>query len=296
MRIAGEIMPEIPEMEIYKNYLNQWVRGKTIREVIVLRPKSINIPTDDFINNLTGVVFGETMRRGKYLINNLSNNMHLLSHMMLDGRLYYLPSDIAKNLVVDFNNPDEIKKRVEGIPGKPNIIFLFSDGSILFFCHLTLGYLHYLNQEELDINLAKLGADPLSENFLAEDFRKLISGKRGMIKPWLMNQKYLAGVGNAYSNEALFGARILPTRQIKDIKDSEKIELFNTLVTTLKDSINKGGDMEESFTFEDSFTGGYNQYFMVYDREGEPCKVCSNLIIREEVGGRNAFYCPHCQR
>lgn len=288
-------MPEVPEMEIYKDYLNRWVKEKTIKEVLVLRPRSINIPSDEFVSNLTGVVIGETRRRGKYLINKLSNQKFLLTHMMLDGRLYYLPKDLADSLDINLENTDEIKEKVEGIPGKPNVIFIFSDGSILLFCNLTLGYLYYLSEEELDNILSKIGRDPLDEGFSVDEFISLISGKRGMIKPWLMNQKYLAGIGNAYSNEALFEAKILPTRQIKDMGDFNKIQLYNSLIRILKDSISKGGDMEEAFTLGDKFTGGYNPYFKVYDREGEPCRVCSSLIIREEVGGRNAFYCPNCQ-
>lgn len=214
-------MPETPEMEIYKNYLNKWVKGKQIVEINVLRTKSLNLESTVFCNLLIGKLIQDITRRGNVLIFHLNYNHYLLTHMMLDGRLYYLSMKDVETLlskvsqssktslseVVD-SDAEELKQKIKELPGKTSVVLGLSDGSVLFFCSLTLGYLHYLDQDSLEKKLRELGKDPLELNFRAEDFVQLLEGKRGMIKPWLMNPKNIAGVGNAYSNEALFKAGI----------------------------------------------------------------------------------------
>lgn len=291
-------MPEIPEMEIYRGHLGQWVSNRIIKQVFVPRVKAINIPVEEFTQKVEGRMITNVRRRGKFLIFDLDNGHYLLTHMMLDGRLYYLPWEMARELTLDLNDAEAVKKQVTGIPAKPSVIFTLADGameSILFFCQLTLGYLHYLDNAQLDEALKDLGSDPLDPAFTQENFAGLLKGRRGMTKPWFMNQKYIAGVGNAYSNETLFESGILPTRQISNISEDEIPKMYNSLVTILKESIKYGGDMEEPFAPWDRLTGGYNEHFRVYDREGQPCLVCGTNILKEEVGGRNAFYCPYCQ-
>lgn len=303
-------MPEIPEMEIYKDYLNRCVKGKRIDEVNVLRAKSVNLESTDFCQVVIGKLITEIMRRGKYLVFQLDDGHYLLTHMMLDGRLFYVTTENLETLQgstsnqspkaliseIVHSNAEDLRQRIKGLPGKASIVFGLSDGSVLLFCRLTLGYLHYLGQDQLETKLRELGSDPLDPNFNAQGFSQLLEGKKGMIKPWLMNPKNIAGVGNAYSNEALFRAGILPTRSISGISLTDKMNLYNSLVTVVQDSIRLGGDMEEPFAPWDDFTGGYNPFFGVYDRVDKPCPVCHELIQTSVVGGRNAFFCSHCQK
>ncbi|TGE33388.1 DNA-formamidopyrimidine glycosylase family protein [Desulfosporosinus sp. Sb-LF] len=302
-------MPEIPEMEIYKDYLNRCVKDKRVDAVNVLRIKSVNIESTDFCKVVTGKLIKDIIRRGKYLVFQLDDGHFLLTHMMLDGRLFYVPPENVETLYGPIANPskkaviseivqnnvEDLRQRIKELPGKASVVFGLSDGSMLLFCSLTLGYLHYLAQEQLETKLLKLGSDPLDPNFNAQGFAQLLDGKKGMIKPWLMNPKNIAGVGNAYSNEALFSAGILPTRSISRIDLADKMTLYHSLVSVLQDSIRLGGDMEEHFAPWDDFTGGYNPFFKVYDRADKPCLVCHEAIQKAEVGGRNAFFCSHCQ-
>lgn len=290
-------MPEIPEIELYKNNLNSSVKEKLIHKIWIYRPKSVNLEVNVFADRITGSRISSVERRGKFLVFNLSNGLKLLAHMMLDGRLYYLSREESLLENSDFEEVNQIKEKVQDLSGRPSVLFQFEDESLLFFCQLTLGYLHLYEEENLRPILNELGPDPLDVNFSAEDFSLLLgkAGKRGMIKPWLMQQKNISGVGNAYSNESLFGAGILPTRKITSISSSERIKLFIALHDILEESIKRGGDMEEPFTLKDDFTGGFNSYFRVYERADKPCIICSHVIIKEEVGGRNAFFCPHCQ-
>ncbi|MDA8223991.1 DNA-formamidopyrimidine glycosylase family protein [Desulfosporosinus sp.] len=301
-------MPEVPEMEIYKNYLNQWVKDKKISRANVYRAKSVNLESKEFCTTVIGKQIKGILRQGKYLIFQLDDGHFLLTHMMLDGRLFLMTIEsetpqenevsqaIALQSEILQSDAEDLKQRFKDLPGKASVVFGLSDGSVLFFCNLTLGYLHYLGQEQLETKLRELGKDPLDPNFGAQNFAQLLEGKRGMIKPWLMNPKNISGVGNAYSNEALFSAGILPTRLISTISHLEKVNLFNSLVNCIRESIRLGGDMEEPFASWDDFIGGYNAYFKAYDRAGKPCLVCGETIQKSEVGGRNAFFCPHCQR
>lgn len=296
-------MPEIPEMELYKRNLNNSIQGKSISRIWVYRNRSINVEPDDFIKKIVCSRVISVDRKGKYLIFNLDNEWKLLAHMMLDGRLYYLDrnklsSEEAPALESsDFEDADLLRKRVPGLSGKPSVLFELQDESLLFFCQLTLGYLRLYNEKELAPILDELGPDPLAEGFGGAEFCKLLekASSRGMIKPWLMQQKNISGVGNAYSNESLFGAGIRPKRTIGKISSSERMKLYETLQNVLEDSIRLGGDMEEPFSPQDSFTGGFNPYFKVYEREGKACVVCGEVIVKEEVGGRNAFFCSNCQ-
>lgn len=291
-------MPEIPEMELYKNNLNSTVKDKTIKRIWIYRPKSINYEVEVFTEQVMGSKISLIERKGKYLVFKLSNGRKLLAHMMLDGRLYYLSGEESPLESSDFEEANRIRDKVPGLSGKPSVILQFEDGSLLFFCQLTLGYLRIFEGDALQPILDELGPDPLDTEFCIEDFSQLLAkaSKRGMIKPWLMQQKNISGIGNAYSNESLYEAGILPTRRIGAISSSERIKLFWALQNILKESIERGGDMEEPFTLNDDFTGGFIPHFRVYDRAGEPCIRCSKLIVKEEVGGRNAFFCPQCQR
>lgn len=297
-------MPEIPEMEIYKDYLNQWVKDKQIDDVNVLRIKCVNLESTEFCRIVMGKRIKDITRSGKYLIFHLDDSHFLLTHMMLEGRLYLLPlkdlewgpSNKALMTEVVNSGAEELREKIKELPGKPSAIFGLSDDLVLFFCSLTFGYLHYLSKAELEAKLGVLGRDPLDPSFDAEGLIQLLKGKKGMIKPWLMNPKNIAGVGNAYSNEALFGAGILPTRLISTLSMAEKVKLYDSLTHSIQESIRLGGDMEEHFAPWDDFTGGYNPYFKVYERSGKPCPVCQNVIEKSEVGGRNAFYCPNCQK
>lgn len=181
-------MPEIPEMEIYKDYLNKWVKDKRINDANVLRVKSINLQSADFCQTVIGKRIRDITRRGKYLIFHLDDDHVLLTHMMLDGRLFLLPlkntkeGQSIKGLMSEIVNSEagDLRQRFKDLPGKPSVVFGFSDDSVLFFCSLTLGYLHYLRQDELETILGKLGSDPLDPNFGAQDFIRLLNGKRGL--------------------------------------------------------------------------------------------------------------------
>lgn len=272
-------MPEIPEMEIYKKFLMDSVLEKVITEVVVNREKSINSTVDVFRHNLVGQSFTGVERYGKALVLALSNGKYLLTHMMLDGRLYWQQAG------------EELPLKNPG-----HVVLAFQDGSSLHFQHMQLGYVHLIEEAQLQLIIKDLGVDPFSEEYTKEAFQQICNQRRGMIKPLLINQKIIAGVGNAYSNEALYVAGIMPERRANSLKDDEVSLLHQAIPAVLQEGIRCGGYIEEPFASWDTFSGRMNKHFRVYDREGERCQACGQLIKSKEVGGRWAYFCPRCQK
>lgn len=272
-------MPEIPEMETYRSMLARSVVGKPIRAAAAERERSINAAVPVFTAAVTGQIIESISRRAKYLIFHLHGGLFLLAHMMLDGRMFYGPDTGGAAL-----------------PGKPHVVLRFNDNNALFFCDLRLGFLHLLTSEGLEAELAGLGVEPLAPEFTWPVFHGLLERRRGVIKPLLMDQKRLAGIGNAYSNEILFAAGLRPDRTVPNITEEEMRGLWKTIPRVLQMGIQNGGYIEEPYAQWDKTSGGQIPHFMVYDRGGEPCKVCGEVIQKTKLNGRWTYYCTVCQR
>jgi len=270
-------LPEIPEMENYKKMLIRTIVGKPIISALVERERSINKTVSEFTAAVAGQSIDRVSRRAKYLIFHLSGGLYLLSHMMLNGRLFYGPDD-------------------SDLPGKPHVVLRFNDNNNLFFCDLRLGFVHLLTWDELEAELAGLGIEPLSSDFTWQAFAGLMERRRGVVKPLLIEQKIIAGIGNAYSNEILFAAGIMPDRTAPAIAEKELQRLWEAIPRVLQKGINNGGYIEEPYTDWDKLSGGQIPHFMVYDRGGQACKVCGTPIQESKLNGRWTYYCTICQR
>lgn len=270
-------MPEIPEMERYRQLLFETVVGKQIVKVEVERPKSINVDVNEFKTSITGGFVEGISRRAKYLIIHLHGGLFLITHMMLDGRLYYG------------------EKAQDNLPGTPHITFDFADGHSLYFCGLGLGFLHLVTREGVEKETEGIGIEPLSPEFTVDTLIRIFKSRRGVIKPLLMDQKLIAGIGNAYSNEILFASGILPQRKIPSLEESDYQKLWQVIPRILKKGIENGGYIEEPFAAWDNLTGGQNHHFLVYDRGGQPCPVCGTPINQTKLNGRWTYYCTVCQ-
>ncbi|WP_223226016.1 bifunctional DNA-formamidopyrimidine glycosylase/DNA-(apurinic or apyrimidinic site) lyase [Sporomusa sp. GT1] len=277
-RIDREL-PEIPEIETVRRQLAQHVQGKIIETVMVNREKSLNVSVNNFIDTITGQQIIKVRRRAKQIILTLSNAHSLVVHFMLEGyvRIFYSR---------------------ETVSGRPSVVFTLNSGDKMAFFKLTLGYIHLVPAVNFaDIpELSGLGPEPLSPEFTPEEFLNLLSKRKGMIKPLLMDQAFLAGIGNVYSNETLFCSRIRPERKAAALTTTEKINLYHCIRDILTRAIELGGVNEDKFASDDILTGGFEPHLQVAYRTGLPCYVCRTSIETKRVGGRNAFYCPVCQR
>lgn len=266
-------MPELPEMETYKRHLNDKIRGQTITKININREKSINLPIPTFTTEVLHSTVLEINRRAKHLIFELSTGKSLILHLMLGGWMYFGNEE---------DSPDRTKQ-----------VILTTPVGNLYFIGLRLGYLHLLDNAQRNEEFAKLGPEPL-ELQTHTSFLELLKNRRGMLKTTLVNQSFIAGIGNCYSDEICYDANIRPTRKINELTDLEKTNLYNGMKQALLRGIQQGGYMDDPFFKGDTLTGSYQT--LVYDREGEPCLKCNTKILLEIVSSKKTFYCPNCQQ
>ncbi|MFN7250186.1 MAG: Fpg/Nei family DNA glycosylase [Anaerobacillus sp.] len=267
-------MPELPEMETYKRLLNEKIQGKLITNVEINREKSINVAPDLFTQEVKNTSVIAVERRAKHLIFKLNSGKNLVLHLMLGGWMY-------------FGNDEDQPERTK------QIILTFPNGK-LYFIGLRLGYLHLFDEQQLKEEFAKLGPEPLDQHFTLSTFLEHIKSRRGMLKTTLVNQSFIAGIGNCYSDEICFDAKLLPTRKMSELNEFENTNLFNGVISALNRGINQGGYMDDPFFKGDQLTGCYQT--LVYDREGQPCFKCNSKILLEMISSKKTFYCPNCQQ
>ncbi|MDN4074503.1 bifunctional DNA-formamidopyrimidine glycosylase/DNA-(apurinic or apyrimidinic site) lyase [Fictibacillus terranigra] len=268
-------MPELPEMENYRLVLCRQLKGRPITEVDINREKSINKKTEIFEAHLQGAVITDIRRRAKHLIFQLNTGNALLLHLMLGGWMY---------IGNDEDNPDRTKQ----------VILSFGERK-LYFIGLRLGFLHLLNGKELKEKLEELGPEPFDPSFTLETFQKRFGTKRGTLKSILIDQKFMAGIGNCYSDEICWQARLQPARKANELKPDEVITLYHAIIPVLENGIKFGGYIVNPIYAGDAKTGGYNNHLLVYDREDQPCLRCGTEIRKIEISSRKSFSCPNCQ-
>jgi formamidopyrimidine-DNA glycosylase len=265
-------MPELPEVETIKRELEKAVLGKKILEVCVRHPTVIRKPSPDkFKRGLAGVSITKILRKAKVLILELSNGKALVIHLKMTGQLIY-PGD-----------------------GKTSrLSFLLSDGKTLDFNDRRLfAELRLLDDWRALKFIQRLGPEPFDLGL--DKFKEMLASKRTKIKPLLMDQTFISGVGNIYAVEALFRARIHPERPASGLTDKEKEILFKEIKDTLNEAIRYKGSSVDQYARVSGERGDYVKYHKVYDREGKPCLICRHPIKRISLGGRGTYFCPRCQ-
>lgn len=269
-------MPELPEMETYRELLSKKLIERAITDVEINREKSINVPSLEFIKEIKGKQIIKIERRAKHLIFRLNSGKNLLLHLMLGGWMY---------IGSEHDNPNRTKQ----------VILSFGDMK-LYFIGLRLGYLHLLDEQDLRQKLSVLGTEPLEPAFTFDYFQDILKSKRGKLKTILMDQKIISGIGNFYSDEICFNAKIKPIATADSLDKDSLLSVYNSIHFVLRNAISHGGYMDNPLFLGDEHTGGYNDYALVYDREGEMCKRCGGTIIKIQLNSRKCFYCPDCQQ
>jgi formamidopyrimidine-DNA glycosylase len=288
-------MPELPEVETVKRGLEKHLLGKTIKTVEVKREKNFKGNP----NRIIGKKIRGFDRRGKYLFIKLDNgNLYLVVHLKMTGQLL-----IESQLVRE--DTDSAYDAVV-LPNKyTRVVIEFADGEKLYFnCLRAFGWVKVVEKkdsEELGEALGKeFGPEPFSQQFSAEYLNNKLTQTRRAIKTAIMDQSYLAGVGNIYASEALFCAGIDPRRPAKKVveEDPDKIEkLYLCIKKVLKKGIKYSGSTGADGAFRDyrGEKGEMQKHLKVYDQEGERCPECEGKIKKIKVGGRGTYFCPQCQ-
>lgn len=274
-------MPELPEVETIRRSLVDKVEGRQIHGVEILLPRLIKWPSaHEFQALVTGKTIQQLDRKGKYLILRLEDNMTIVIHLRMTGRLYFVNSG---------EKPDRFT----------HIIFDLGTGNKLFYADTrTLGTLYAMPESELwrIAGLASMGPEPLSAEFSPAYFCGLLSARKGRIKALLLNQKLIGGLGNIYVDEALAIAGIDPDRLAYTLNEEEAARLYQAVNQVIDEGINHGGTTFRDYRDGTGKSGSHQNYLSVYGRKGQPCKRCGAPIERKEVAGRGTHYCPNCQR
>jgi formamidopyrimidine-DNA glycosylase len=271
-------VPELPEVEILREELRQAVVGRRVREVAILEESEGQSLVAQLKEAVEGRAIVGVRQRGKMLVLDFEGGHSLLIHLMMVGQLLLSPP----------------------FTGQPRDVCLelqFADGSRLTLGQVKLKYAHLLPTAEVDNwpPIAKLGVDPLGESFTADLLRGLLARKRGALKATLMDQAVIAGLGNVYSDEILFRARLHPQRRASELSEQEVEQLHSSIVAELQRGLELGGSSEMAFVHLDGSAGSYQESFRVKGRKGKPCFVCTTPIERGKVSGRGTYFCPHCQ-
>lgn len=273
-------MPELPEVEIIRRYLEQKLTGRKVERVEVLLPRMIKWPTaGEFEAMITHHKITAVKRRGKYLLLELDHGQILVVHLRMTGRLKYQE---------DLTSLDQYAR----------ILFHLDEGKLIYADTRTLGTLYLIPKSEISriSGLATLGPEPLSPEFSLTYLRQLLSRHKGKIKSLLLDQKALGGLGNIYVDECLALAKIHPCTCPAQLNDSEVQTLYDAINEVIRQGIEHGGTTFRDYVNGEGKKGNHQNYLLAYSRQGQPCQFCGAIIIKEEVAGRGTHYCPVCQK
>ena len=278
-------MPELPEVETIRRDLEKEVLGKKIKTVEVSGLRSIrrHSTKKPFITRLEGHKVTAIDRRGKYLVLRLDGTDCLVIHLGMSGQLLWSK-----------NGKEERAKHT-------HVVLTFTPaGQLRVLDPRTFGELFvtaFDDLEETVPELAHLGFDPLSQVMSWNHFGELLRARHRKLKDLLMDQTFLAGIGNIYSDEILWAAGLRHDRSSDDLGSQEIRRLYRAMTETLHDAIKHRGSSLSDQQYRDLFgeVGDYASQHNVYDREGQPCRRCRSPIVRLKMGGRSHFFCERCQ-
>jgi formamidopyrimidine-DNA glycosylase len=279
-------VPELPEVETIRRDLEREAVGKRIKTVEVHGTRTVrrHKTKKPFVDRLTGHKIVAVDRKGKYLLLRLDSGDVVVVHLGMSGQLLS-----AKNA----KTPPPLKHT--------HVVLSYATGGQLRFIDpRTFGEVFVTTPDELEAQvpeLAHLGFDAYEQVMSWIEFGELLRSKRTKLKPLLMDQKVIAGLGNIYSDEVLFEAGLRHDRTSDTLTAQEVRRLYRAMMDILQEAIKHRGSSLADEQYRDLFgeVGGFQAYHQVYDREGQPCVRCRNPIVREKVGGRSTFYCAHCQ-
>ncbi|WP_445635706.1 Formamidopyrimidine-DNA glycosylase [Nostoc sp. DSM 114161] len=282
-------MPELPEVETVRRGLNQLTLNQKITGGDVLLDRTIAYPfsVGEFIDGIKNSAIAIWHRRGKYLLAELtssspSSTSWLGVHLRMTGQLLW----------VDRDEPLHKHTRVR--------LFFGDRQELRFVDQRTFGQMWWVPPgvpvESVITGLAKLAADPFSDEFSVEYLASKLQKRRRPIKTALLDQSVVAGLGNIYADEALFKSGILPETLCTDLQLKQIENLRTAIIQVLETSIEAGGTTFSNFLNVKGVNGNYGGVAWVYNRAGEPCRVCDTPIMRTRLAGRSSHFCPECQR
>lgn len=275
------IMPELPEIETIKSVIEPQIKELAIENITVGRPEVIAQPTaDKFCEAVTGQMISSMSRRGKFLIIHLKNKSRITLHLRMTGCLLVTPPDYP------------MEKHT-------HIIFHLSSGKELRFSDTRRFGRFWLirnGEEDTYSGIEKLGLEPLSAECNAKYLQSRFGKRKKTIKECMLDQSVAAGIGNIYSDEILFRAKICPARPAGSLTEEEWKLLAGVIPECLLYFIEKNHITAEEYLKTKGQDYRNTPFLQVYGHAGEPCPNCKETLVRTVIGGRSSVYCPNCQK
>jgi formamidopyrimidine-DNA glycosylase len=274
-------MPELPEVETIKQHLRELVVGSLITQVEVLDPGLVEQPsTKKFERELEGARIAGARRRAKHLIVECDSGNFLVFQLKIGGQLLLVP-------------PVEEPKTALML-----VFYLDGDRRLYLRDETRFTRTRLLNAEELEARLSALGPEPLEEEFKRNGTNYLqanLSSRRAQIKPLLLDQKVVSGIGNIYVDEILYDARLHPRRKANKLSGEEWGRLHAAIIENLAAGVEHRGTTVRLYKDVLGRPGEHQNYLRVFEKQGRPCPGCEGKVVREKVGGRPTHFCPSCQ-
>ncbi len=288
-------MPELPEVETVRRGLYELIIGRKVKAVEHDTAKSFPNASADVKHFLVGATITDVRRRAKVLLIDLSSEYTLVIHLKMTGQMVFR----AANVAFGAGHPND--SLIGELPDRSTrVTFAFEDGSHLYFNdQRKFGWVRLMPTLEVpNIDfMKKVGPEPLEDDFTAEQFMERFKRRaRSSIKAALLDQTIVAGVGNIYADESLWGAKIHPQTLVQDINKKQFEKLYTELRYVLNLSIEKGGSTDRNYVNAEGKKGSYIDFARVFRREGKPCPRCGTTIIKFKAAGRGTHICPHCQK
>lgn len=287
-------MPELPEVETVRSGLSKLLPGKIIQSVVFDWPKGFPNAQTDVDAFMIGATVKGVRRRAKVLLIDLSTSYTLVCHLKMTGQFVFRGTE-------DFGAGHPNDSLIGKLPDKSTrIIIEFADGTHLYFNdQRKFGWMRLmpsLQVPELDF-FKKVGPEPLASDFTDKMFiQRMQSRKNTSVKAALLDQTVIAGVGNIYADESLWGAKIHPATKVADVSDAKLKLLYKELRYVLELAIKKGGSTNKNYVNAEGKRGSYMDFARVFRRENLPCPRCSTVIEKSRVAGRGTHTCPNCQK
>lgn len=272
-------MPELPEVETVRRGLQKIAKGRKINAIDVYYGKTITNDVEEFRQALIGQTIEDVDRRGKYLLFRFSNDLTMVSHLRMEGQYFSQP----------IGGP---------IDKHTHVVFQFTDGTELCY-HDTrkFGRMTLVSTgDEMQVGgLKTIGSEPTPEAFKLDYFAAELHKSRGKIKPFLLNQRHVAGLGNIYADEVLWMSKINPEQPANTLTDSQIKDLHDNIIRELAQAIRYKGTTVHTFTDAFGDAGGFQERLNAYGHGGDKCPRCGTKMIKIKVAQRGTTYCPHCQ-
>lgn len=270
-------MPELPDIVILARSMDKGLNGRTVVDSVVNQPKCLNMTPQRFNKEVKGRKIESSSQRGKWVITDLDEKWSLAFNLGMGGEIRLFDSS---------EEPDSKKHRV---------VLKLDDEDWVGIHHWWFGHVHLIPKGDYSSHpqLSKLGPEPLSKELTVDKLQEMLAKKRGRIKVYLLDQSFIAGIGNVYVQDILWYAKLHPNRSANSLQETEIQLLHSAIQRVLKEGIKyKGGPGEQDLFGR---TGTYMKHRAIGYRTGEPCPNCSSLIEELRIGSTTSYICPRCQ-